>query len=151
MWTRYVNQMYEMYGDKYIGEVPLEQDYTLEVSDGEREYLICITWMLSSSHPKFRAIIIRKLRKILQIHQTLILWLIRLFENVNDPYVLGGLYCAVCGVVLPSRDKELTSAIACCIFHLYYEHEETVPQDLIVRQWTLKIIERAYYLDEACD
>lgn len=63
MWTRYVNRMYEMYGDKYIGEVPLEQDYTLEVSDGEREYLICITWMLSSSHPKFRAIIIRKLRK----------------------------------------------------------------------------------------
>lgn len=151
MWTRYVNRMYEMYGDKYIGEVPLEQDYTLEVSDGEREYLICITWMLSSSHPKFRAIIIRKLRKILQIHQTLILWLIRLFENVNDPYVLGGLYCAVCGVVLPSRDKELTAAIACCIFYLYYEHEETVPQDLIVRQWTLKIIERAYYLDEACD
>ena len=151
IWTRYVNRMYEIYGDNYIGEVPLEQDYTLEVSDGEREYLICITWMLSSSHPKFRAIIIRKLRKILQIHQTLILWLIRLFENVNDPYVLGGLYCAVCGVVLPSRDKELTAAIACCIFHLYYEREETVPQDLIVRQWTLKIIERAYYLDEACD
>ena len=151
IWTRYVNRMYEMYGDNYIGEVPLEQDCTLEVSDGEREYLICITWMLSSSHPKFRAIIIRKLRKILQIHQTLILWLIRLFENVNDPYVLGGLYCAVCGVVLPSRDKELTAAIACCIFYLYYEREETVPQDLIVRQWTLKIIERAYYLDEACD
>lgn len=151
IWTRYVNQMYEMYGDANIGEVSLEQDHRSEVSDNEREYLICITWMLSSSHPKFRAIIIRKLRKILQIHQALILWLIRLFEDVNDPYVLGGLYCAVCGVVLPSRDKELTAAIAGCIYHRYYEREEIVPQDLIVRQWTLKIIERAYYLDEACD
>lgn len=144
IWTRYVNEIYEMYGNDYI-------DHTLEVSDNEKAYLICITWMLSSSHPKFRAIIIRKLRKMLQIHQTLILWLIKLFKDVNDPYVLGGLYCAVCGIVLPSRNKELTAAIACCIFHLYYEREETVPQDLIVRQWTLKIIERAYYLDEACD
>lgn len=151
IWTRYVNQMYEMYGDDYIGKVPLEQNHTLEVSDDEREYLICITWMLSSSHPKFRAIIIRKLRKILQIQQTLILWLIRLFEDVNDPYVLGGLHCAVCGVVLSSRDKELTATIARYIYHRYYEREEAVPQDLIVRQWTLKIIERAYYLDKVCD
>lgn len=151
IWTRYVNQMYEMYGDDYIGEVSLDQDHTLEGSDDEKEYLICITWMLSSSHPKFRAIIIRKLRKTLQIHQTLIIWLLRLFEDVNDPYVLDGLYCAVCGVVLPSRNKELTAAIACCIYHRYYEREKTVPQDLIVRQWTLKIIERAYYLDEACE
>ena len=74
IWTRYVNQMYEMYGDDYIGEVPIEQDHTIEVSDEEKLYLICITWMLSSSHPKFRALIIRKIRKILCIHQDLILW-----------------------------------------------------------------------------
>lgn len=151
IWTRHINQMYEMYGDDYMGEIPLEKDKSLEVSNDEMIYLICITWMLSSSHPKFRAIIIRRLRKILQIHQTLILWLIRLFEDVNDPYVLGGLYCAICGIVLSSRDEELTASIASCIYHCYYEREETVPQDLIVRQWTLKIIERAYYLDETCD
>lgn len=151
MWTRFINQMYELYGDDYIGEVPLEQDHTLEISDEERIYLICITWMLSSSHPKFRAIIIRKLRKMLFIHQALILWLIGLFEDVNDPYILGGLYCAICGVVLPSHDKVLAADIAGHIYKRYYEMEETVPQDLIVRQWTLKIIERAYYLDEMCD
>lgn len=151
IWTRYVNQMYEMYGDEYIGEVPIEQDHTLEVSEDEKLYLICITWMLSSSHPKFRALIVRKLRKILNIHQTLILWLAELFDGINDPYVVGGLYCAICGVVLPSRDKKLVSSIADYIFHQYYEHEESVPQDLIVRQWTLKIIEKAYCLDKSCD
>lgn len=151
IWTRYINQMYEMYGDDYIGKESLGQGKSLGVSDEDKEYLICITWMLSSSHPKFRAIIIRRLKKIIQKNQTLILWLIELFQNVNDPYVIGGLYCSVCGIVLSSRDKELAATIACCIYHCYYEREETVPQDLIVRQWTLKIIERAYYLDETCD
>lgn len=151
IWTHYVNQMYEMYGDDFLSEVPLEQDHTQKVSDEEKQYLICITWMLASSHPKFRALIIRKLRKILNIHKTLILWIVKLFEEVNDPYVTGGLFCAICGVVLPSRDNKLTSCIAKHIYHQYYEHNETVPQDLIVRQWTLKIIERAYYLDNTCD
>lgn len=151
IWTRVINQMYEIYGDGYIGELPCEHDHTLEVCDEELVYLIRITWMLSSSHPKFRAIIIRKLRKMLQIHQTLIMWLIKLFFDVNDPYVLGGLFCAVCGVLLPSRDTELCITIARYIYHQYYERNESVPQDLIVRQWTLKIIERAHYLDKTCD
>lgn len=151
IWTHYVNQMYEMYGDDFIGEFSIEQDHTLEVCDEERQYLICITWMLASSHPKFRALIIRKLRKILNIHQTLILWLAELFNDVNDPYVTGGLFCSICGVILPSRDKKLASSIAEYIYHQYYEHNETIPQDLIVRQWTLKIIERAYYLDDTCN
>ena len=151
LWTRYVNQIYEKYGDNYIKDVFLRFNPTLETNNQEREYLICINWMLSSSHPKFRAIIIRKLRNILQIRQTLILWLIKMFEDINDPYVLAGLYCAVCGVVLTSRDKELPSQIAGHIYKHYYESYETVPQDLIVRQWTLKIIEYAYHLDKSCD
>lgn len=151
LWTRYVNQMYEMYGDGYVEEVPVEKNPEMEVTDDERKYLICTTWMLTSSHPRFRAILIRKIRKILNIHTDLILWLTELFEDVNDPYVQIGLYCAVCGVVLSSRDKKLTAEVAAHIYHRYYERKENVPQDLIVRQWTLKIIERAYYLDEACN
>lgn len=151
VWTRYVNQMYERNGDGYLGDISLERDQTKEVSDEDRVYLICITWMLTSSHPKFRAIIIRKLRKILNIHHFLNLWLIELFEDVNDPYVLVGLYSAVCGVVLSSRDIKLTAEIAGHIYRNYYEREETVPQDLIVRQWTLKIVERAYNLDQTCN
>ena len=151
LWTRYINQMYEWNGDELLREVPIEHDHTLPVSNEERDYLIGTTWMLSSSHPRFRALLIRKLRSILLIHQSLIIWLIEMFEDVNDPYVVGGLYCAVCGVVLPSRDKQIVTKIANHIYSHYYEDEKAVPLDLIVRQWTLKIIERAYYIDEKCD
>lgn len=151
IWTRYINQMYEKYGDEYITDLYTKQNYTLDESNSEKKILICITWMLSSSHPRLRAIIIRKLKRILQLHQSLILWLIELFEGVNDPYVLGGLFCSVCGVLLPSRNGELVATIARYLYHCYYENENSIPQDLIERQWTLKIIERAYFLDEKCD
>ena len=151
MWTNFVNQMYE-YGEyEYLENILNNHNLSFDENEDGRKYLIGITWMLSSSHPKYRAILIRKIKSILQIHQSLSLWLIGLFEDVNDPYVLGGLYCAICGIVLPSRDKELTSSIARHIYTHYYEEEKDVPQDLIVRQWTLKIIERAYYLDNTCD
>ena len=143
IWTRYINQMYEKYGDEYITDLYTKQNYTLDDSNSEKKILICITWMLSSSHPRLRAIIIRKLKRILQLHQSLILWLIELFEGVNDPYILGGLFCSVCGVLLPSRNGELVATIEGTYINCYYENENSIPQDLIVRQWTLKIIERA--------
>lgn len=151
IWTRYVNQMYEMNGDEYIGTVPVEDAPATGITDEERKYLICITWMLSSSHPRFRAILVRKLRKILSIHTSLITWLIKLFKDTNDPYVLSGLYCAVYGVVVTSSDIALTGSTAALVYHCCYERDEDIPQDLIVRQWTLKIIERAYHLDASCD
>ena len=79
IWTRYVNQMYEMYGDNYIGRIPIEEDPSLGISDEERKYLIGITWMLTSSHPRFRAILARKLRKILN---NLVLLLFFLFFKI---------------------------------------------------------------------
>ena len=151
IWTRYVNQMFEMHGDGYVGIVPVEENPEMEVTDDERKYLICTTWMLSSSHPRFRAILIRKIRAILSLHTSLILWLAGMFEEVNDPYVLNGLYCAIYGVILLSRDKILAAAVAGYVYHHFYEKDEDVPQDLIIRQWTLKIIERAYYLDKDCN
>ena len=151
VWTRYVNQMYDMYGDEFLGTMQVEEDATVPVSDDERLYLLCVTWMLTSSHPRFRALLTRKLRKILSIHTVLIDWLQELFEDVNDPYVAEGLYCAICGVVMPLRDKLVVSPIAQRIYQRYYESNTDVPQDLLVRQWTLKIIERAYYLDKDCD
>ena len=150
-WTRYVNQLYELNGDKCVDALLLEQDIATAPEEQIQETLLYFTWMLTSSHPKFRAILIRKIRAILLQRDDQIIWLIKIFEDVNDPYVLNGLYCAICGVLLPSRDVIKVKNVAEHIYKHYYEHENAVPQDLIVRQWTLKIIERACYLDNDYD
>ncbi len=150
-WTKSVNQLYELNGDKCVDELLLEEDFATAPEEQIQKTLLYFAWMLTSSHPKFRAIIIRKIRAILQQRDNQITWLIECFEDVNDPYVLNGLYCAICGVVLSSRKTKMVKKVAEHIYKHYYEYEKAVPQDLIVRQWTMKIIERSCYLDNDYD
>lgn len=151
IWTVYVNDLFVNYEDKIVGSLPCETNPALAVNDEEKIFLIRLVWMLATAHPLYRALIMRRLRKLLAIHPAMMLWLMGMFKDVNDPYVLQGLYCAVAGVMLPSRDKALLKSVATFIYKQYYENHESVPQDLVVRQWTLKIVERAYIIDNNCD
>lgn len=151
LWTHFVNGLFENYGSGIIGVFPIDVNPEISVDEQERVYLIRLGWLLTSSHPKYRALTMRMIRKQLNSHTDVILWLLKLFEKVNDPYVVAGLYCAVAGVVLTTRNEELAGSIAEYIYKTFYGQAETVPQDLIVRQWTMKIIERAYALDEHND
>lgn len=151
VWTNYINDLFLNYQETTIGSLPCESDNSLPVDESEKLFLIRLCWMLTTSHPKYRAILVRKIRKLLAIHPEIILWLLPLFNDVNDPYILQGLYCAIAGVLLPSRDKKLLSDVATFIYQNCYEQNKMVPQDLIIRQWTLKIVERAYHIDNNCD
>lgn len=151
IWTNYINDIFENYGEDIIGTLPCEQNHDLPADDAEKVFLIRLGWLLTTSHPLYRALLIRKLRKLLAIHHEMIPWTLELFDGVKDPYVLQGLFCAVAGVLLTLRDKDLLSDTASYIYRHYYENPESVPQDLIIRQWTLKIIERAYNVDNKCD
>lgn len=148
LWSHFVNGLFENYGSGIIGVFPIDVNPDISAEEQEKVYLIRSGWLLSSSHPKCRALTMRMIRKQLNSHTDVILWLLKQFEEVNDPYVIAGLYCAVAGVVLTTRNKELAGIIAEYIYKSFYEQAETVPQDLIVRQWTMKIIERAYSLDK---
>ena len=151
VWTHYVNSLFENYGVEILGFLTTDMNLPIEAEEQEKKNLIRLVWLLASSHPFYRASTMRMIWKQLCGHKNLIMWLLRQFEGTNDPYVVAGLYCAVAGVILITRDMALVSSIAEYDYKTFYEKPETVPQDLIVRQWTLKIIERAYKLDERCD
>ena len=151
VWTNYINDLFLHYQETIIGILPCESDNSLPVDEFEKLFMIRLCWMLTTSHPKYRALLVRKIRKLLTIHPEMILRLLPLFYDANDPYILQGLYCAIAGVLLPSRDKKLLTDVATFIYQNCYEKKEMVPQDLIIRQWTLKIVERAYYIDKNCD
>lgn len=150
IWTQYVNELYRMYGDDFVGEQPIEYDPTIPLTDDEKKYIVILVWMLTSSHPKFRAIISRKIYIILKVRTELIVWVVNLFLEVNDPYIQEGLFRAICGIVLISNNQELVVEIASIVFKKYYKSSDRVPLDLLVRQWTLKILERASFLNSEC-
>ena len=151
LWTHFVNGLFENYGSGIIGVLPVDVNPDISADEQEKVYLVRLGWLLTSSHPKYRALTMRMIRKQLNSHPDVTMWLLKQFEGVNDPYVVAGLYCAVAGVVLTTRNKVLAGNIAEYIYKTLYEQVETVPQDLLVRQWTMKIIERAYALDTQYD
>ena len=65
-----------------------------------------------------------------------------MFKKCNDPYVLEGLYCAIYGIVLKTRDVDVLSTIAKSIYNNYYAEGSNVPSDWLIRYWTMKILER---------
>lgn len=116
-----------------------------------RRFLIVAVWMLTTSDPDARMFLIRLLYRLLQERTDDIAWLMQQFPSCNDHYVLQGLYCAIYGVCLRSRDEVLLKNIAETVYRRYYEHDKDVPVDIVLRQWTLKILERAAVIDSAAD
>jgi hypothetical protein len=151
LWTAFVNDIFENYGDDMIDILSYKSKTDIDIDDNDQKNMIRFGWLLATAHPKYRALLIRRIRKIFKIQPTLILRQLDLFSDVNDPYILQGLFCAIAGVILSTRDKVLAASVAECIFKRYYETTDTVPQDLIIRQWTLKIIEKAYALNSTYD
>ena len=99
--------------------------------------------MLTTSDPDGRMFLIRLLYRRLRETPDSILYLLEEFAHCDDHYLLQGVYCAIYGVTLCVRDGKLLSKIAEWIYQRYYEHEDDVPVDITLRQWTLKIMERA--------
>ncbi len=116
-----------------------------------RRFLIVAVWMLTTSDPDARMFLIRLLYRLLLECTDDIPWLLERFPSCNDHYVLQGLYCAIYGVCLRSRDNVLLKNIAETVYRRYYEHGKDVPVDIVLRQWTLKIMERAAEIDSTAD
>lgn len=105
------------------------------------------TWMLSASYPYLRAYFLRKLKALMEQYSSLVEILIEGFYDVNDPYILAGLYAAIYGVVVAKDDPEYTKRISERIYKYHYPEPGRAPNDIRVRHWTLKIIELGHHQD----
>jgi hypothetical protein len=82
----------------------LDLDYSKELSE-ESRYLssILLTWLLASSYREVRDKATKALVTLYE-NQPLkqLLRILKLFEDINDPYIQERLYCVAYGVVLRS-------------------------------------------------
>lgn len=123
----------------------------VEINDNKdwQVYVQLLSWLLTSSHPKLRYNVIRRINGILREHHEFCTRLIDFFYNVNDAYILQGVYSAVYGVLLVTRNADLTHQVAKLIYSRHYEKQKNVPSEISVRCWTLKIIEFNSVLNSA--
>lgn len=66
------------------------------------------------------------------------------FKDVNDPYVLQGLYAAIYGYIVRKRNTNLS--ISRMIVESFYSKHGQAPHDFVLRHWTLKILEWQWHL-----
>lgn len=142
VWTCEVNKLFDNYG-----LLPYLFDYfnTEESNFKELAQLIC--WLMTTSYPVLKAKLVKLLKLIFDKQGKLILTIIQLMENANDPYIHQGLYSAAFASIVLSRDKEIAKEIATHIQSIYYMDKKSAPKDLVVRHWSMKIIELASHLN----
>ena len=145
-WTTNVNGLFD--GAHYQDLLePLQLTLQHEI-----ETLLTVEiWMLSTSFPYLRAYMMRKVKDLLSEYADQTNEMIVKFHAVDDPYILSGLYTAVYGVIVSVDKADFSRGIAEQILSYHYGEAGKAPQDLMVRHWTLKILELANHQDPTID
>ena len=145
-WTTNVNGLFD---GAYYQDLLEPLQLTLQ---HEIETLLTVEiWMLSTSFPYLRAYMMRKVKELLSEHADKTNEMIVKFHAVNDPYILSGLYTVVYGVIVSVDKADFSRGIAEQILSYHYGEAGKAPQDLMVRHWTLKILELANHQDSTID
>lgn len=146
-WSVHVNGLYDWNGRQQFIDFPLVSQPTDKSEDDLKKVTILMVWMLTSSYPELRAILVRHITNLLTNKPKLANFSIEFFKSCNDPYVLQGLYCAIYGVTLRLRNADIVGSIAELVYNSNYAEGVNVPKNWLIRYWTMKILERAANLD----
>lgn len=142
VWTCEVNKLFDHYGI-----LPYLFDYYNTEKSNFKELAQLICWLMTTSYPVLKAKLVKLLKLIFDEQGVLILDTIKLMEGVNDPYIHQGLYSAAYASIVLSRDKDVAKEVATYLQDIYYKDKSSAPVDLVVRHWSMKIIELASYLN----
>lgn len=142
VWTCEVNKLFDHYG-----LLPYLFDYYNTEKSNFKELAQLICWLMTTSYPVLKAKLVKLLKLIFDEQGELILGTIQLMERVNDPYIHQGLYSAAYASIVLSRDKDVAKEVATYLQDIYYKDKNSAPIDLVVRHWSMKIIELASYLN----
>jgi hypothetical protein len=143
-WSVKLNELYDWSGrEAFSGKRSTGIDLKFE----NKKLAILLAWMLTSSYPELRAIIVRNLVDLFTETPVVAKYTCEQFCQCDDPYVIAGLYCAAYGMCLRLRDAELIGDLGKTLYELNYSDPTNIPDDLMVRYWSMKIIERAYSLN----
>lgn len=123
----------------------------LEDSANHNKLITIIGWMLTSTAVNFRAKLIKVLRDLFRkekLKET-ISHAIDLFKEADDPYIMQGITAAAYAALTLERNSKVTCQIADEILKMFYADKDAAPTDLIIRNWTMKIVELASILNRS--
>lgn len=138
-WTVMVNQEYSRRYDEYKLRKFINIEFDNNSNDNWRKYVILLCWMCTSPHPFLRGCIMRKLVKTFDDNPSMTSFVLEIFHNCNDPYVVQVCTCAIYGHLLRTHIIKECTDVAQIILKYFYS-DNKAPDDILVRQWTMLIL-----------
>ncbi|HFI0336557.1 TPA: hypothetical protein ACGOV2_001058 [Streptococcus suis] len=147
-WLPFINQL--AYEDERVYQLISLYDNGDRINGLSKEknklILTLFTWLLSSSNRKLRDVTSKAMIEILKYDFELSEFLLRKFEDVNDPYIIQRLYGVIFGASTKKVnlfDKEFQS-LAEYVYLSVFDKEFIYP-DILLRDYARLIIERCLF------
>lgn len=141
-WTTAVNGIFN-----YFSYYKVDGFIEIDIAEKDtRKYLILLGWMCTSTHPFVRGRLLRHLVALFDRYPQSARDAIELFAQCNDLYVVEIIVCAIYGHLLRKRDAMECADIASMLLAVFYT-EGQAPSNILVRQWTMLILQYADYLN----
>lgn len=144
-WTIYINDRY-IPGERVYNTIQyfLTSDIGHATHNERLMYGQLLTWFLSSSNRELRDKCSRALIRLIKNDISVMVGLLNIFSEVNDPYIISRLYGCVYGALLQTDDEKINigelSTLCKNIYELIF-NQETVYPDILLRDYALNIIE----------
>ena len=149
LWTCYINDKYQQ-GERvyYIINYFLNADLK-NIANKERVLFgQIITWFLASSNRVLRDKGSRALIRLLKNDVSAMIELLKIFNQVNDPYIISRLYGCVYGAILQTKDefwdKTSVGKLSSFIYKNIFD-KQIVYIDILLRDYALNILEFCLY------
>ncbi|MBE0392204.1 AVAST type 2 anti-phage system protein Avs2 [Flavobacterium sp. PL002] len=107
---------------------------------------ITLTWFHTSTNRKLRDCSTKALICLLQNRLDILLALLKMFKEVNDPYVYERLFAVAYGCVLRTSQKEKIKELSENIFKTVFSDPKSVIPHILLRDYARGTIEYAHYI-----
>lgn len=140
IWTQYISKG-NVNALKIVNWV--SSNYKSLGKDSTRLYVIFLAWLLASTNKSLRDKSTKGLVKLFKNHPDLMVEILKLFRENNDPYIIERLYSSIYGGVVRSTDSKEHMKIAKYIYAEVFDKEWVYPH-ILMRDYARQTIEYIY-------
>ncbi|WP_461246560.1 hypothetical protein [Treponema sp. R6D11] len=108
---------------------------------------ITLTWFLSSPKRDLRDSSTKALISILQNRIPVLIEVLKIFENVNDPYIYERLFAVAYGCTLRTIQTDYICDLAEYVFTIIFDKDDEVYPHILLRDYARNIIEYVAFLN----
>ena len=107
---------------------------------------ITLTWFLSSTNRQLRDSSTKALICLLKERTTVLIDILQLFENVNDPYIFERLYAVTYGCAVRIKEKQQLTDLGNYVYETIFKDKKEIYPHILLRDYARGVIEYASYI-----